>query len=691
VGSSKTFYGATVLDPSGSQPYRNAGKGNVDYVKPLEPVKIPKPPVQSQPYRNAGVGSVEQVKQPPKAAPQQPKAAPQQPKAAPQQPKAAPQQPKAAPAPKTKPKNKVKSLFVWLILILLGAIGILLNSPELQDKLGLHLTTSDAERAQVMLSAESELPYEGAVGPALNTVLEEGVRERIYYADGSSMDMYYDEYDNERIRVFYNVDGTIGFHFEAEYNSAGDLLVYRAFEEEKLMQTTQWIRNSAGEVETQHITDGSGMLKELVTFTYDEAGRLIRAEGRDASDAITYISETVYNADGTGKTTLTTNPDGTSGLWIYNEKDQCVEYRCMDTQGNLEYRFTYAYNFAGQQVERVSYDAQDMVEYRAVNTYNEEGLLHKTVLDWTDGTVSEYTYFYNDRGVETEETVVYSYTDGDSTETDKSTQQWAEDMMGTILRHISKGTLGELRVGYNNVFGSQTSYISFNIKGDPDYRRDHVLDENGQILESRTVSYYDNGGRRESVENAQGAGISYVEYDADGKRERWMTATFDEQGRLYEQETFRADGSTESHVRYKYLEDGTLDLITRTYFSDYDNSSTETLYDANWNIQYSSTMDETGITSESYYTYNEAGELESCKDINYYSDGRYSVTVSNGDYCNVSKKTYDSGDVLLSEREYDDQGRTSKEVFYDAYGNVTSWDEYVRNSDGDLEEIITHE
>jgi hypothetical protein len=170
-----------------------------------------------------------------------------------------------------------------------------------------------------------------------------------------------------------------------------------------------------------------------------------------------------------------------------------------------------------------------------------------------------------------------------------------------------------------------------------------------------------------------------------------MDSAFDEQGRVSEQETFRADGSVEYHTRYKYLEDGTLDLITRTYFSSYDNSATETLYDANWKTQYSSTMDETGITSETYYTYNEQGELESCKDINYYSDGRYSVTVSNGDYCNVSKKTYDANDVLLSEMEYDAEGRTSKEIYYDAYGNVTSWDEYVRNAEGDLEEIITHE
>ena len=102
-------------------------------------------------------------------------------------------------------------------------------------------------------------------------------------------------------------------------------------------------------------------------------------------------------------------------------------------------------------------------------------------------------------------------------------------------------------------------------------------------------------------------------------------------------------------------------------------------------------LPETGITSETFYTYDARGELESYKDIFYYSDGRYSVSQTDGDYRTLWRKTYDANDVLLSEAAYDEEGRTSRETYYDAYGNVTYWEEYVRDAQGNLDEIVRHE
>jgi len=693
VAEDKTVCDAAAAGKKESTPYRNAGVGRVENV-PKQPPRQPETVLESQPYRNAGKGNVEYVKQPPKADPK-PKTPPQPPKSDPK-PKTPPQQPKATPKPQTppqpskaKPKKKAKSLFVWLILLALGFIGVLVNSPELQAKLGISMTQSREET--VILSPDAAAPYEGAVGATLEEVFASGVCEHMGFTDGSHLLMYYDEYDRERIRVYHDGDGTVAAHFEAEYDADGNMLCYRTFEGQTLVQTIVWNYNDLGKEASWQKTDGSGMLKEQAVFTYDADGFLQDVLCTDAAGDIVFTTVYSYSPDGMGSTAVRTDRDGFIRIWNDNALDQCYEFRYEDAAGNQQFRTEYTYDGEGHCVLEVNYDSQNAESYRAENVYDAQGRLSRVYQTWTDGSKTEYGYFYDSRGNVEKQSVLRTYSYDQEVHSEKATIEEATDMRDNVLRSIDSGNDGSRTVLHYTVFGEQAAYERYNKAGGLECRMDYALDANGEIFRIYATYYYDGGGRSEAVMNAQWEEISSTSYDAQGNKTEWTEATLDEQGRILEKQTCRADGSISSINLYRYLEDGTLEGIAHTYFHE-DGSATETLYDANWNPQYKNTMDATGITNEVFYTYGADGALESMKDITYWDDRSYTVSMSDGDYNLLTRETYDANDSFLNREEYqyDDQGRKHLVIYTDFEGTVFR-DEYIYDGDGNLQDVIRHE
>ncbi|MDH6223612.1 putative T7SS-secreted protein [Streptomyces sp. MJP52] len=119
-------------------------------------------------------------------------------------------------------------------------------------------------------------------------------------------------------------------------------------------QTVHYIRDTMGRVVTRHAADGT----ELTRYTYDAAGRLVRASEGHSEVVLSYdelgriLSESVdgrttsYAYDALGRRTKRVTPSGLTTWWLYDETGRPVELR--SEAGTL----TFAYDEAGQEVTR---------------------------------------------------------------------------------------------------------------------------------------------------------------------------------------------------------------------------------------------------------------------------------------------------------------------------------------------------
>ena len=253
------------------------------------------------------------------------------------------------------------------------------------------------------------------------------------------------------------------------------------------------------------------------TYTYDEAGRLIRAvDGSDKSVS--------YSYDGFGNLSTLTYPDGSVVRYTYDANGQLSDIRSKDGQ------VTYEYDAEGNVLKITRKNANGETG-TTVLSYDDLNRV-KNLVNTCNGTViSAYGYAYDNRSNITKETVLL-YADGKETRKESSYQY---DVLGELTKSCTKENGKETVVAYTY---------------DPNGNRVRMETTSGD--EKQTVIYgYDHGR------------LVHEEEITDGITTCVTDRSYDRAGNLVEETICRKDGNGEETVQTTETEDN----ITRRYYS----------------------------------------------------------------------------------------------------------------------------
>ena len=253
------------------------------------------------------------------------------------------------------------------------------------------------------------------------------------------------------------------------------------------------------------------------TYTYDEAGRLIRAvDGSDKSVS--------YSYDGFGNLSTLTYPDGSVVRYTYDANGQLSDIRSKDGQ------VTYEYDAEGNVLKITRKNANGEAG-TTILSYDDLNRV-KNLVNTCNGTViSAYGYAYDNRSNITKETVLL-YADGKETRKESSYQY---DVLGELTKSCTKENGKETVVAYTY---------------DPNGNRVRMETTSGD--EKQTVIYgYDHDR------------LVHEEEITDGITTCITDRSYDRAGNLVEETICRKDGNGEETVQTTEAEDN----ITRRYYS----------------------------------------------------------------------------------------------------------------------------
>ncbi len=580
--------------------------------------------------------------------------------------------------------------------------------------------------------AKTNTPNEAV---AVDSAISETPGEVHDLQDGSSMELYYDGQDNERLRIIYDENGTVLYKSLAEYDSEGNVLRHEIQDGSgKTLRTDSYTRNADGKVLERVIHDENGKLWEKLVNAFDSDGNITSSKAYDGKNKVRRESTYTYDSKGNKKRDYTEYADGSKNEETYTNDGKKGAYTSWDKFGNIEYRTDYVYDEDGNITERINYNG-NAISGNAVLERDAEGkLLREVVYDVNGVQNSEYKYTYDGHGNQ----LYYSYT---STYYNATTQ-YVDSIIGTSLRTLSLEDNGELAVTYYNALGQIQARYAHDASGNETESTEYRYDASGTLLGHNTVYYYENGNRTEYEYDEDYNLLSSISYDGSGAVTERRIPEYNDKGQEVATKAYRADGSLSYEQEYKYNdqglqigrkyisynedgavsyvsedefdEDGTFKGSTGTSYSSdgsysiytYDEkNATKTYtrytsggvvedftryeheYDSRGNEIMETGYDENGKVKSIYKTfYDEKNVRTGSESTHYYDDGSYYVSTSNADYDTISMKSYDANgrvtDETNYEYEYDANGNKIKQTAYDANGKRKYWTEYFYDEYG---------
>ena len=413
------------------------------------------------------------------------------------------------------------------------------------------------------------------------------------YADGKMASV--DVYDKEKRLLSYesyNADGSLRSWCENTYNG-GD----------KPIKRLQYTSEGALEYETHFEYDGDQCIRETLFHNGTEA----------------FTDEYVYNAYGELLYTCYTYQSGSSsteitfcsigGRWIRHYQMDATESEYasdsvsqFDERGNLILRESYDKNGKLQSVTNYEYDRFGHEESHTYVYYWDDTY---TVTQYNENydPISKVTYDYDD--VKTEWT---EYTYSKNSRTDKT--------------YDKTGTLSRVEEYQYDDHGNELKRKVYDASGKLSYENIYEYDRFGH-KKSDTFVYYSDDTYTVTQYNENHDPISEVTYDYNDVKTKWTEYTY----------------SKNSRTDKTYDETGTLSRVEEHQYDDHGNELKRKEYDASGKLSH-----------ECIYTYKK-GVRTGITSIFYNSyDGTKYVTEYDGDWNELSKKTYDANGKLISSK-----------------------------------------
>lgn len=531
--------------------------------------------------------------------------------------KDAPQQkPQPKPQPKDVPKKKpdVKRIMAAVFLgFLLLSVMVAFRSPV--DTSETSVPTEPAPREVANFPLDEDVA----------AMLQEGTQQIFTYPDGSKMEFYYNDAEQEICRVYVNTENEIEYLFKAQYDSQGRLVFH-------------WIY------------DGEGNL--LRTDSYDFHSSDDTAQRRVELQDGTYF-QGVSTFDENGYETFTvTHEDGTRTEYQYQDGGILAGLERLDTSGNV--------------LENPDYVALPVYIQDLSKVYGP----WQTVIGWIRDSNFTVTYVQGICGG-----ALKKYTVSDDT-----TSISSYDVKGNLLEELY------YQDGQVNVLGSHDFYntvYSYDRQGN---YTGHT--ETRYFDTSYHIEVYDQNGIRTYSEhhlfNGDEETVSYYRYvtELDDLGRKIRVQTFDDvTGRLesVDETEYDKDGNVEKRTRTSYWEDGKYHITVEdgegAYLSDI-------TYYPGGNV-YDTTEYNPDGSSKKWTRYYENGQIKYVSEYNdqgiivtkttYYENGQvWFLTKYNAQGVIVTETTYYENGQIQSVEEYNAQGECIESVFYEEDGTLVS-------------------
>lgn len=533
--------------------------------------------------------------------------------------KDAPQQkPQPKPQPKDVPKKKpdvkqiiIAVVFLGFLLLYVADMAVFLNTNETG------IPTTSAPRKVANFPLEEDVA----------TMLQEGTQQTYTYPDGSKMEFYYNDAEQEICRAYVNTENEIEYLFKAQYDSQGRLVFHWIYDGEgNLLRTDSYDFHSSDDTAQRRV--------ELQDGTYFQGGSTFDENG--------YETFTV------------THEDGTRTEYQYQDGGILAGLERLDTSGNV--------------LEKPDYIATPVPGDFAVlkKAYGP----WQTVIGWIRDSNFTGTYVQGICGG-----ALKKYTVSDDT-----MYICTYDVKGNLLEEL------HYRDGQVNVLGSHDFYntvYSYDRQGNYTGHTETKYSDTSYHIE-----VYDQNGIRTYSEhhhfNGDEGTVSYYRYvtELDDLGRKIRVQTFDDvTGRLesVDETEYDKDGNVEKRTRTSYWEDGTYHITVKdgegAYLSDITYYPGGNVYDTTeynpdgsrkkWTRYY-----ENGQI-KFVYEYNDQGIIVT--DTTYYENGQVQSLMAFNKEGNLIQAIdyYENGQVWLL-KKYNAQGECIEKVYYEEDGTLVS-------------------
>lgn len=439
------------------------------------------------------------------------------------------------------------------------------------------------------------------------------------YRNGSRMELYFDDRDNECLRIFTNDQGKDEFIILAEYDDDDNMLEQLCFEGQELARKTLWTRNSDGKITETSKYRGNGDLIEKTEIGYDSKGREISRTTVNGAGVITTQGSSTYDAQGR-ETYSWTNHLGEHGISVYSAEGSILESTTNGPNGEQKGHTVYRYDADGKNTEYLSYDENDQLTYRSEYHFRGKQETGHTSYSYYDGKVYtyEYEYILGPRDIQFGQ----CYRNDDYSSDTEYVQDIAHNCnVRTFVYQQAPYATAVYDVNHYDWSWEQVYSEGYDADGNLVDKSETLFDENGTRTGSINYNYNPDGSYSVSENDENYSTLYNKEYDSAGNllssTEYWHNAKGEQDG--YRKLEYNADGSyTQTEVDGSYHTTAVL---------SYDSSGT--------------------LISSAEYSYNSDGKkIRSILTV-YYYDGSYTVTEKDSSNKTVSEKTYDRDGKLI--------------------------------------------
>lgn len=436
-------------------------------------------------------------------------------------------------------------------------------------------------------------------------------REVYDYFNGSRMELYFDDQDNERLRIYVNDAGQDQFIFLAEYNADGNVLEKYGIEDNTLMRYILWNRNEDGKTTEQAEYEGNGTLIEKTEFRYDSQGRETARTRTDKDGTVLFEATSTYDAAGI-RTCSGTYESGDQFVSHYNSAGRITDSITTDPDGKQKSYNTYSYDANGNQTEYFSYDENNQLSYYSEYHYDGDLKTGYTSTSYYESEeyIYKYEYIFGPRNIVFGEHCSGSYSD---------TTEYVRGIQDTWT----------LRFFTSDLEWSDAYYSLYTYNWDGDIVSNDELDESGNLLYHSETTYNDSGEK---------TGSDSIRYNSDG------SYTITQQNEFYDillSEEYDSSGNLLEKWDYQYDANNERTAIIHTTYNS-DGSYVVSELDSEYHTLVTMTYDVSGtLLSKIEYYYNSSGEKDGSVQTTYYYDGSYTVVVKDANFKTTSEKTYD--------------------------------------------------
>ena len=441
-----------------------------------------------------------------------------------------------------------------------------------------------------------------------------GTEDVYTLANGAKVELFFDDDDQERCRIFTDEDGDRTFIFTAEYDGEGNITEHRMYDGDGMLQRLDLSQfDSNGKITQKQIYDGSGKLLRAIEWTRDANGRDLSYTEKNGSGDVLESGTSTYDAQGTETYTVEVS-DGSKRINHYDSEGNCLDYSRYKANGKREYRGEYSYDSQGRQTELRYYNESDQMSFMYEYQYSGDKLVREIY----------HSYYSGEDHVSTQEQL-YGPRDIRFGEKGDSIDEEIRSINGVYLRRYSK-YLGDSEysgdsINYYNWMGDSSGYISYRKDGSLSYKSENHYDENGYKTGQTSTSYSSYNNTRTVTEyDAENKEISKNVYDSSGTLTSWTEYRYE--GNMGWEKTYDASGKLTGSVETQYNDYGDV-LVEKTYDEDgelwytyeyhYDANGVRTGYTSTWNNSWNNTTTVTEYDAAynkiSEKTYDASGKL----------------------------------------------------------------------------------